>query len=88
MALTTEQQSLIDFQIASAEASAAQQAQVEAIRHTNNLALQAKTTRLEAVRLAKEVLVENARNRSIDDREVTVSDITTFATAIETHINS
>lgn len=88
MALTTEQQSILEFSIATAKATAEQQEQVEASRHANLLEMQAKTTKLEAIRLAKEVLIENARNKSIDEREVTVSDITTFAAAIEAHINS
>jgi len=50
MALTAEQQSDIEYQNA-----------MEAARHANQMALQAKQAKLEAVRLAKEVLIENAR---------------------------
>lgn len=77
MALTAEQQAQVDIQLA-----------VENARHANQMALQAKQTKLEAVRLAKETLIENARSLPVDSREVTAAAITAFASALETHINA
>jgi hypothetical protein len=77
MALTTEQQAQVDIQIA-----------VENVRHANQLALQAKQTKLEAVRLAKETLIENARSKPADSRDVTAADITAFADALVASINA
>ena len=44
--------------------------------------------KMELVRLAKEVLVENARVKAVEDRDVTAADITAFADALLTYINS
>ena len=77
MALTTEQQAQVDIQIA-----------VENVRHANQLAFQAKQTKLEAVRLAKETLIENARSKPADSREVTAADIITFADNLVASINA
>ena len=73
MALTAEQQFQMDM---------------EAARHANQMAMQAKQTKLEAVRLAKETLIENARSKPVDARDVTAADITAFAAALEAHINA
>ena len=77
MALTTEQQAQVDIQVA-----------VENARHTNQLAFQARQAKLEAVRLAKETLIENARSKSVDSREITAADITAFANALAASINA
>jgi hypothetical protein len=81
MALTTEQQASVDMAIAIEAARAEGQATAQAIAD-------AKRTKLEALRLAKEVLIENARYKSVDSRDVSASDITTFATTLNTYINS
>lgn len=49
------------------------------MQHTNNMNLENKRARLEAVRLAKEVLLENARSKPVDSREVSVDDIQQYA---------
>ena len=72
MALTDDQQFQIDL---------------ENTRHANQLAAEEKRTRLETVRLAKETLIENARNKPIDDRDVTAAEITAFADALTTYVN-
>ena len=61
---------------------------MEAARHANQMAIQAKQAKLEAVRLAKETLIENARSKPVDARDVTAADITAFAAALEAHINA
>ena len=77
MALTAEQQSQLELSDA-----------MEATRHTNQMAVQAKQTKLEAIRLAKETLIENARSKPADSREVTAADITAFANTLVAAINA
>ena len=77
MALTTEQQAQVEIADA-----------IEATRHTNQMALQAKQAKLEAVRLAKEVLVENARSKAVDSRDVAAADITAFAGTLAAYIDA
>ncbi len=73
MALTAEQQFQMDLETA---------------RSANQMAMQAKQAKLEAIRLAKETLIENARSKPVDARDVTAADITAFAAALEAHINA
>jgi hypothetical protein len=77
MALTTEQ---ID-QIAYQEAS-------EAGRRAHEIAMESRRAKLEAVRLAKETLIENARSKPVDSRDVTPADITAFADALVASISA
>jgi len=77
MALTTEQ---ID-QIAYQEAN-------EAGRRAHEMAMEARRAKLEAIRLAKETLIENARSKPVDSRDVTPADITAFADALVASISA
>jgi hypothetical protein len=77
MALTAEQQSQVDVSNA-----------IESTRHANQMALQAKQAKLEAVRLAKEVLIENARSKAVDSRDVAAADITAFAGTLVAYIDA
>ena len=77
MALTAEQQSQVDVSNA-----------METTRHANQMALQAKQAKLEAVRLAKEVLIENARSKAVDSRDVAAADITAFAGTLVSYIEA
>ena len=77
MALTAEQQAQVDVSDA-----------MEATRHTNQMAMQAKQAKLEAVRLAKEVLIENARSKAVDSRDVAAADITAFAGTLVAYIEA
>lgn len=77
MALTPEKQAEFDYTAAVLELS-----------NSNANTLNAKNHKLEAIRMAKEVLVENRRSKPVDEREVTASDITTFADTLITYINS
>lgn len=76
MALTTDQQAQVDIQTA-----------VENVRHANQLESEAKRAKLEVVRLAKEILVENARSLPADSREVTAAAVTAFATTLVNYVN-
>jgi hypothetical protein len=77
MALTAEQQSQVDVSNA-----------IESTRHANQMALQAKQAKLEAVRLAKEVLIENARSKAVDSRDVAAADIAAFAGTLVAYIDA
>jgi len=77
MALTTEQQAQVDVQV-----------EIENARHANQMASQAKHAKLEAVRLAKEVLIENARSKAVDSRDVAAADITAFAGTLVAYIDA
>jgi hypothetical protein len=61
--------------------------EIEEKRNLNQIALEAKRAKLETIRLAKEVLMENARSKPVDSREVTATDITAFAAVLQAHIN-
>ena len=76
MALTPEQQAQVDVQLA-----------VENARHTNQMQAEAARAKLEAVRLAKETLIENARSKPVDARDVSADDIQAFAQTLVSYIN-
>lgn len=80
MELTPEQQAQIDAQNAA-------QAEMERQRHQNQLELQLKQARLEALRLAKEVLLENARSKPVAERDVTSEQITIEADKLFSYVN-
>ena len=77
MALTAEQQAQVEMSNAT-----------EAARHANQMALQSKQAKLEAVRVAKEVLIENARSKAVDSRDVAAADITAFAGTLVAYIDA
>jgi DNA-binding ferritin-like protein (Dps family) len=60
-----------------------QQAQIELQN-----GIQARQNKLEAIRMAKDVLIENARSKPVESREVTAADITAFADALVASINA
>ena len=76
MALTPEQQSQVELQEA-----------LESIRRVHEISMDNKRTRLECVRLAKDVLTENDRNKSVGERGISANDITNFAQIIQQYIN-
>ena len=76
MAFTDDQQAQVDIAIA-----------IETSRSAQAAVAEAKRAKLEAVRLAKEVLIENARTKPVDNRDISAADITAFAQAIEQYAN-
>lgn len=76
MALTPEQQAQVDIQVA-----------VENLRHTNQLQMQSHHAKLEAIRLAKDVLLENARSKPVDSRDVSANDIKNYAQTLVDYVN-
>ena len=77
MALTPEKQADLDFQTA-----------LNAMLMQGMLTTQTRQSKLEAIRLAKETLIENARSKPVDSREVTAADITAFADALVASVNA
>ena len=77
MALSAEQQAQVDMQNA-----------IDQPRRTHELAMEARRAKLEAIRLAKETLIENNRNKPVDSREISAADVTAFATTLVNYVNS
>ncbi len=50
-------------------------------------ASQAMNNKMEAVRIARDVLMENDRNKPVGDRGISAADITAFAQAIDQYVN-
>lgn len=102
MALTAEQQGQLEVQLALENARHTNQMALEQLRITANAennkaqadaqaaaaAISAKQIKLEAVRLAKETLIENRRNQPVDAREVTAADIAAYATTLVNYVNN
>jgi hypothetical protein len=77
MTLSDDQQVQVDIQIA-----------VENARHANQLVIQAKQAKLEAVRLAQQTLIENSRSKAVDSRDVAATDITAYASTLTAYIDA
>lgn len=75
-------------QAAAATAADTRRAEATAAQHANQLEIVTKQTKLDAVRLAKEVLIENARSKPVGERDVTASDIIALANQLAAAINS
>jgi len=87
MALTPEQEQALEMQQLTTAIQRESQAAIDSARYAHELAMEQRRARLEAVRLAKETLIESARSKPVDERDISASDIVSFATALETHIN-
>jgi len=78
MALTTDQQSQVEMHIA-----------METGRNTANAANVSKANKLETLRMAKEILVENRRTQAAVDATAITSDaVTKLAGELNTYINN
>jgi hypothetical protein len=78
MALSAEQQAEVDKQNA-----------MEDNRASNQAAQEAKRAKLETLRMAKEILVENRRTQAAADAtDITASAVTALATELNTFVNS
>tara|TARA_R110002167_G_scaffold183611_1_gene384050 strand:+ start:86 stop:322 length:237 start_codon:yes stop_codon:yes gene_type:complete len=78
MALTEEQQQTVD-----------QQNAIEDNRSTNQAAQEAKRAKVDTLRMAKEILVENRRTQAAADAtDITASAVTTLAGELDTFVNS
>ena len=59
---------------------------IDNARHANNMEVETMRIKLESVRLAKETLIENSRNKPIDSREVSANDIKNFADTLVNYV--
>ena len=75
MALTTEQEAQIAFEKA-----------METARAESRAAERAKDQKLEAIRIAQNIVLENSRN-AVSDTPITASDLTAIATELTSYIN-
>jgi len=77
MTLTADQENAVEMEVAQS-----------AHRLEHEVNTQKRNIKLDCIRMAKEVLLENRRDQPSGSREVTSDDIIAFATAIEAHANS
>ena len=77
MALSIEQLEQIEFNNHIQEAQTKQ-----------SLVMARHSSKLELLRTAKEILVENSRSKSIDEREVTAQDIIDFANSLQSFLET
>ena len=62
------------------------QQDLEASRRTHEITMDSKRSRLELVRIAKETLIENARNKPASEAVVTAEEITAFANELINYV--
>lgn len=77
MAFSPEQQAQLDLQT-----------EIINIQQQNQLALQSKQAKIDAVRLAKETLIENSRSKPVDSRDISAQDIISFAETLVNYIEN
>jgi hypothetical protein len=77
MALTEEQRAQIEAQIS-----------MERLRYDTQTQISERQLKFDAIRLAKEILLENARSKPADARDVTAADITAFAQALVAYLDA
>ena len=79
MALTEEMQ-------AQQAAQMAAQRETEQARWEHEQEMEARRAKLELIRLAKETLIENARNKPADEAGITAAEITAFAQELTNYV--
>ena len=57
-------------------------------RRSHDNELESKRSRLESIRLAKEVLIETNKSKPLDERDISADSITNFANTIMTFIET
>jgi|TARA_R110000868_G_scaffold181378_1_gene422330 hypothetical protein len=77
MALTQEQLDYVEYQNALNQSNL-----------INQQDAQRAAARMEAVKLAKETLIENARSKPVGERDITAADITAFADTLVNYMNT
>ena len=60
---------------------------LDAGRRAHEISMEQRRARLEAIRLAKETLIENARSKPVDSRDVSATDVTNFANTLVQYVN-
>jgi hypothetical protein len=87
MAMTDEQQSQLEFAIATQKAQAEVIAAAEADRREYEVAAEQRRIRLEMVRTARETLIENKRNLPVSERQITEDEVIAYAETLINFIN-
>lgn len=62
------------------------QQDLETSRRTHEIAMNDKRLRVEIIRMAKETLIENARNKPASEAVVTAEEITAFANELNNYV--
>ena len=83
MALTEEMQAQ---QAAQRALELASQQETEKARREHEQEMEARRAKLELIRLAKETLIENARNKPADEAGITAAEITAFAQELTNYV--
>lgn len=87
MPISEELQAQLDMQLRIENTRHDNLTALEKERQLNLSEIEKRRFRMEALRMAKDVLMENARSKPVDSREVTVGDITNFADSVITYVN-
>ena len=91
MALTPEQQAEIQLDIDKQKFRLQAEIEIQEAREANkrayDLSMEQRRARLEAIRLAKETLLENARSKPVDSRDVSAAEITSFANTLVQYVD-
>ena len=64
------------------------QLDLENVRASNSVELETRRVKIETLRMARDVLIENNRSKPVDAREVTSQDIIAYATALAAYCAS
>jgi hypothetical protein len=67
-------------------AQLASQQETEKARREHEQEMEARRAKLELIRLAKETLIENARNKPADEAVITAEEITAFAQELTNYV--
>lgn len=76
----------IDLMQAQMALQLANQQEIEAGRRAHEVAINANRTRADMIRLAKDIITENARNKPADEAVITAAEITAFAQELTNYI--
>ena len=66
----------------------ASQQETENARRAHEKDMEARRRKLELIRLAKETLIENARNKPADEAVITAAEITAFANELAAQLDA
>lgn len=64
------------------------QIDLEEMRQSHAMSFDARRIKIEAVRIAKEVLTENSRNKPAEESAISAEDIISFADKLANYVNS
>jgi|LakMenEpi03Aug12_release.lakeMendotaPanAssembly.Ray.scaffolds.fasta_scaffold1345841_2 hypothetical protein len=66
----------------------ASQQETEKARREHEQEMEARRAKLELLRMAKEIIVENARNKPVEEAGITAAEIAAFAEELATQFNA